>query len=63
MSVLFSTKIIEQVNGNKTSFIREVRFFGWLFKKEEVYTECMENWKAIGFNVFPDQREYVEDED
>ena len=63
MRALISTTIVEQVAENKTACVREVRIFGWLVKHEEVYSEGIGHGKTIGFNVLPDQREYVEDEE
>lgn len=38
-------------SGNKTAYIREVRVFGWLIKKEEVYSDSEESGRAVGFNT------------
>lgn len=59
----YSVKIIEQAEGNKTALIREVRFFGWLVKKEEVYTEGVESNRTIGFTALPDLKEYIDEDD
>lgn len=62
MRIPISTKIVEQSSEEGTVCIREVRLFGWLVKREEMYSDCEERQRPVGFNVFPDQREYIEDD-
>lgn len=63
MRIPITVTIAQREGDGNTTFVREVALFGWVVKREEVYTEGECSQRSVGFTAFPDERVYTEDED
>lgn len=62
MKIPISIAIAQKDDDRSSIYVREVRFFGWCVKREEIYSEGLSRDRPIGFESFPDERTYIEEE-
>lgn len=63
MTTPISITIAQREDEKNSAYVREVRFFGWCVKREEIFSEGLSRDRPIGFESFPDERTYIDEEE
>lgn len=61
MRIPITVTVAQKEDDRSATYVREVALFGWVVMRQEVYTEGFKPAKAVGFDVFPDESVYVDD--